>query len=289
MNAIIRTAARHPLAMALTATFCYAIMSTLVKYVSTSYSTGEILVFRGLFGMLPPLIYVQLTASWGRLRGGTSWPHALRALAGMTAQGLSYAALALVPLSTASALGYASPIFVLLFGALLFHERIRFHSAAAIVVGIAGILLIVRPHGGLASGVTLGLTGSAVMALTTLSVRFFPNKEDSLNMSMRYAGFSALFALPLLFLDFNWPSPGDLLLLAGVGIFGGLGQILLILAHRSGSAGLLAPADFSAMIWILILQSLVFGQFPDFFTYCGVLLLIGCGGLVARGRTAASR
>lgn len=176
------------------------------------------------------------------------------------------------------ALANTAPVLVGLGAALFLGERFGLHRAAATAMGLVGALIIIRPFSeSFTPWAILPLLGACSYSAYALTTRLIGEDEDNWT-SFFYSGLAATIALTLA-LPFAWEplETSDLPLLLAVGLFGGIGQLLLIRALSLGEAGFLAPFMYAQVVFAVIAQLLVFETLPDRLTLLGALVIVGAG------------
>lgn len=266
-------------------------MSAVIKSLSNEIPTGEVVFFRSLFAI--PVIVVWL-ALRRELRTGlrTARPlgHVWRGLVGTTAMGLSFAALGLLPLPEVTAIGYAAPLLVVVFAAMFLGEEVRAFRISAVALGLTGVLIVLSPRltafreGALGQAEALGamlMLGSAVFAaLAQVFVRKLVATEKTAAIVFYFSLSATL--LSLISLPFGWvvPSAGHAALLILAGLLGGVGQILLTSSYREADASVIAPFEYSSMLFALVIGYSVFGEVPTWATLGGAALVVTAGILI---------
>lgn len=192
---------------------------------------------------------------------------------------LNFTALMYLQLDQTVSLMFSSPFFVALFAGPLLGEWIGARRWAAIVAGFAGIILVVRPGaGGIHPAAFLSLAGAACYALYVITTRMLATTDKSATTLFYSSLVGAVAAtLPL---PFAWHPPETPLALAGliaIGVLGGAGHFLLILAHNRAPAARLAPFIYTQIISMTLLGWLFFGQVPSGWTLAGAAVVISSG------------
>lgn len=261
-------------------------MSALVKSLSDTIPPGETVFFRSAFAV--PVILVWL-AYRGELRTGlrANQPigHFWRSLLGVTAMGLGFASLAFLPLPEVTAIGFTSPLLVVIFAAVFLGETVRLFRLSAVGVGLVGVLIVLMPRLSLGSdadalqtlGAMLALTGAISAALAQVAVRKLLATEQTSSIVFWFSVNAAL--LSLVTLPFGWvmPSAGEAALLVLTGILGGIGQIFLTSSYREADSSLVAPFDYAAILLALAIGYWIFDEVPT------LTMLTGAGIVVAAG------
>lgn len=278
---------RHPLfgvLLKVISTIAFTAMATQIKLLSDRYPAGEVAFFRSGFALIPVLAWV---AARGQLPTVFITPriggHLLRSIAGATSMFCGFSALGLLPLSDATAIGYAAPLLTVILAVILLGETIRFYRWAAVIVGLVGVVVIlsgyVDPDGPdrSAVGALFALAGAFFGALAATQTRRLTWSEEPATIVVYFSIFTALFMLSTL--PFGWvmPDPADWLLLVGCGIAGGIGQVLLTQSYRYGEASLIAPFEYVSMVWAILVGYLLFDTWPGFTMWVGSAIVIGSG------------
>lgn len=280
-----RSNPRLGIALKVASALVFTGMVAMVKIVSVRYPVGEVLFARGIFGLIPVLIM----AAWqGELPGAfrTSRPfgHISRGVVGAVAMTFWFLALARLPLPDATAISFAAPLITVVFAAVILHERVRIYRWSAVVVGFVGLLIILSPHMGgtvegpqTAIGSAFAFLSAVFMALAMITVRRLTNTERTSTIVIWFAMVTSVLAL--MTAPFGWivPGPADFAMLAGIGLLGGVGQILLTASYRYADASTIAPFDYSTLIWTVIVGWLVFGDVPTLEVIAGSVIVIGAG------------
>jgi drug/metabolite transporter (DMT)-like permease len=271
------------------ATVAFAIVGACVKAHGPHYPLGEIVFCRSLFMLIPVLLFAARDPQGlGILRTKRFPSHLRRAAAGIAGLTTSLAAVLLLPYADATALSFSAPLVLVGLAAPLLGERIGPYRIAAVLIGFCGVLLIVQPHASNSAahpqallGVGIGVISAFCVALAQLSVRAL--REEPALTTVFYFGL-ILTVASVLTLPFGWVAPrnlGDPLLLMGMGIIGGIGQLSLTQSYRYADASSLAPYDYLQLIWAVMIGYLAFGETPLPIVLLGALIVAGSGIFVA--------
>jgi len=287
---------RHAPMMGITlkvlSTVAFFFMVTLLKLVAETVPIGQVVFARNFFGMFPVLIMVafrgelMLAFKTKRVSG-----HIGRAIVGVTAMVCSFTAFHLLPLADATAIGFATPLMVVVLAFFLLGEKVRIFRWSAVLVGFAGILVILSPHlgegdfkDGQAVGAVCAALGALFAALAMIFVRKLCETERTATIVTWFAGFATVFSLLTIPLGFVFPSqawvmPDGLtaLLLVLVGLSGGVGQILLTQSYRFADASTIAPFDYINMLWAIAVGWLLFSDTPSAPVLVGSAIVIAAG------------
>lgn len=258
----------------------FAIEDMAVKAAARHMPVGEVVLFCGLAGIL---VFAGLAV----LDGDPPLPRALlgriMVLRSAFEVGgrLFYAlALALIPLSAASAILQATPLVVVAGAALLFGEKVGWRRWTAVAAGFAGVLMILRP--GLAGFDVLALLAVAGMlgfAFRDLATRAAPRVLS--NAQLGVAGFAMLAIAGAVILAVGggavWPDATGAAFTAAATVFGIGGYAALTAAMRTGEVAVVTPFRYTRLVFALILAALVFGERPDAMMLAGCAVIVGSG------------
>jgi drug/metabolite transporter (DMT)-like permease len=273
----------------ITAILLFTCMSAIIKSLADDVPAGESVFFRSFFAI--PVILIWL-AQRGKLKSGlkTKNPmgHVWRGLFGTTAMGLTFTGLGLLPLPEVTAIGFATPIFTVILAAVLLGEQIRLIRVTAVAMGLVGVMIILWPRfsniGTMEQTATIGalliLMATMVRSLVQIHIRQLVQNEDTAAIVFYFSCTASLLALCTL--PFGWVMPDlqtfSLLVLAG--LIGGVAQILITSAYRFGSASMLAPYDYTSMLFAIVLGYVFFAELPTMMMLAGAALVISAGALV---------
>jgi drug/metabolite transporter (DMT)-like permease len=287
------------IALKLVAVFLFMVMAALIKVVSDHVPPGQAVFFRSFFAL--PIIVIWLWQR-GQLRAGlvpsNLMGHVWRGLFGTTAMGLTFAGLGLLPLPEVTAIGYATPMFAVLFAAFFLGEKVRIIRLSAVALGLIGVMIVIAPRLSLGSdamttGATLGailvLIASVLRALVQIHVRRLVQTDSTAAIVFYFsctASVLALLTLPLGWatgwtgLAWTHPPATVLVLLVLAGAVGGVAQILVTSAYRFGGASMLAPFDYASMIFATLIGYVAFSEVPTGPILLGASLVIAGGVLI---------
>ncbi len=191
----------------------------------------------------------------------------------------NFIALQYLQLVEALSIVFSTPLLVALLSGPILGERAGPRRLAAIAVGFVGVLIITRPGiGAMHPAALLSMAGAVSYAFYNILTRVLASTDRS-ETTLVYSGLVGL-ALTTPLVPFVWsapPSPLAWVLLAGLGVFGAVGHWVLILAHARAPAPVLAPFIYTQIVWMLTLGYLVFGDWPDPWTFVGAGVVIASG------------
>jgi drug/metabolite transporter (DMT)-like permease len=263
-------------------------MSAIIKATAEEVPPGQAVFFRSFFAIPVILIWLvqrgQLSIG---LKAKNPMGHVWRGLFGTTAMGLTFAGLGLLPLPEVTAIGFATPIFTVLLAAVMLGERIRLFRISAVGLGLAGVIIILWPRFGGAQmdnaatfGAMLILGATMLRALVQVHLRQLVQNEHTAAIVFYFSVTAS--CLALLTAPFGWvvPTGSTIALLVTAGLIGGVAQILVTSAYRFGSVSMLAPYDYTSMLFAIVLGYVLFDELPTAVMLAGSGLVIIAGVLV---------
>lgn len=275
------------ISLKLLSTLMFALMGAQVRYLGGAYPVGEVAFFRALFALLP----ILAVFGWrGELRGAlrTRRPldHVLRGIFSIVGTFCTFGALARIPLADFTAIAFVAPLITVVFAALFLKEHVRAYRWTAVGIGFGGVIFMLQPHlglqGELTTPVLVGLgfafTNAMTAAGATIQIRRLTATETTASIVVFMTLLVMLFSL--LTVGFGWRMPArtiELAALIGVGVSGGLGQMFFTESYRYAPASLLAPFDYSAMLWAFILGFALFAEVPTAPVLVGAVIVAGAG------------
>ena len=259
---------------------CMACLSAIVKWTgSRGVPVFEIILFRNLFAFVPLGLYVARTTGFEVLKTRRLGGHALRSVVGLTGMVCGFSAVQHLPLTEATALQFTSPLFMTALSAMLLSEKVGRHRWGAVLVGFVGVLVMARPIPGQmnVTGVTLGILSALGAAGAMVAIRQIADTERGPTIVFYFTLGGVL--MGLVGSAFHWvvPDPLTLGVLVLGGLIGGVGQLLLTEALRQAPVGVIAPFDYTQLVWASALGLVIWGELPHPLTLIGAVLVAASG------------
>ena len=267
---------------------CFVVMATLLKATQT-IPAGELVFFRCFFAILPVLAWLV----WrGKVRAAlqTANPlgHVVRAVIGTASMGLGFFALTRLPLPEATAIGYAAPLLIVVFSALLLKERVHVFRWTAVILGLFGVVIILWPRltlfsGGQvpgsneAIGAMAALGGAILTAFAMMQVRKLTRTERTEAIVVYFFISASIMSLATIPFGWDMPTPAQAALLIGAGFFGGIGQLLLTSCYRYADMSVIAPFEYVSLLLTLVIGFAVFGDMPTLAMVLGAVIIVSSG------------
>ena len=268
----------------------FAAMSALVRQLGDVAPVGQMVFFRSAFAILPVVVIYALRGELASaVRTGRPFGQLGRGLLSVGGMFTNFSALTRLPLADATAISFASPLITVALAAIILKERVRIYRWTAVLVGFAGVIVMLVPHfdighyaaAGAASVATIGsilaLLAAFCNAGTVIQTRRLTQSETTSSIVFYFSVITALAGAVTLPFAWYTPTGSELIMLIALGILGGVAHIFLTESYRHATASVVAPFDYSAMLWALLLGYWVFGELPSGLVYVGAAIVAGAG------------
>ncbi len=252
----------------------FSIMDLIVKW-SDSYPLGQVLFFRGFFGLVFYFFIIprdRLKNFYYTKRAGL---HFLRCLFGLIALISIFIALRNLPLATVVSISFAAPIFTTIFSIFFLNEKVGLYRWLAVIVGFVGIVIITEPG---FSSLNIYFIYPIIFCLglsyVAIAIRQLSNTEPIWLIALNFSAaitIASFFTIP-----FGWIMPDikDLILLSFIGIFGGVANLWLSQSYKFSEVSLVTPLKYLALVFAIIFGYFIWNEVPSIKTLLGALLVI---------------
>jgi len=262
----------------MTAVLTFSLMDVIAKYLGRTYPVPMLVWARYFVHLLIMLVAFAPRRGVRLMHTERLGLQVLRALLLVACTVFFFTALRHMPLAEATAIGFISPLLVTAFSGPLLGERVTAGQWMAVAAGFLGVLIIIRPGGGLLTPAALLPMGmAACYSLYQILTRKLSSSENPL-VTLFYTalvgGIVSSAVLPFYWIEPAWE---HLMLMLLLGTGGGISHYLLIKAFERTAASVLAPFGYTQIVWVVLLGFLVFGDFPDATGLVGIAVIIGCG------------
>jgi len=249
-------------------------MDLIVKW-SEHYPLGEVLFFRGFFGLLFYFFIIpkeRLKDFYYTKRVGL---HFLRCIFGLIALLAIFTALRNLPLATVVSISFAAPIFTTIFSIFFLSEKVGFFRWLAVFVGFIGIIVITEPG---FSSLNIYYVYPIVFCLglsyVAITIRQLSTTEPVWLISLNFS--AAITLVSIFTIPFGWiiPDIKDLILLSLIGVFGGVANLWLSQSYKFSEVSLVTPLKYLALVFAIIFGFFIWNEVPTFKTLIGSFLVI---------------
>jgi drug/metabolite transporter (DMT)-like permease len=277
-------------ALMVVTTIAFVILDAIVKWLSGTYGVMQIVAMRTAVS----LVAIVAIAAWRgprALRTAAPGAHALRGGLLLVSSVTFFHAFGILPLADAYTIFYMVPLAMTLLAALLLGERVPARAALAIALGLAGVAIVVGPQlgGGAALAYAACVVGTLCYGLVGVMTRPMSRRETPEALIFYPCVVIVAASLPFALLDWRQPALADLLLIGATGLLWPLAHGAFAAALKRAPVARLAPFEYSSIVWVVLVDLLVFGLAPEPATLVGsAVIIVACLLLVERaGRRAA--
>ncbi|KKB09871.1 DMT family transporter [Devosia chinhatensis] len=256
----------------------FSVADALIKATGPALSVFEIAFFTTSFSIIPAMV----TKRGERWRDMYKLSHPylvhLRCASAICGTACVMYAFTHIAFADVYAIGFTTPLFVTLLSVLLLREHVAAHRWALLLISFLGVILVIRPGmKELETGHYIMMIGAVLGAITTTILRHVAPRERRTSLVGLQVLYSGIFNAILMIPTFVVPTFEQLAILLGIGLLGGMGGLLLIQASKQTPANLIAPVQYSQLIWAILFGALFFGEYPDWIAIVGMLIVVGAG------------
>jgi len=256
---------------------CFAIQDAGIKWLTAEIAVLQVLFLRSLFGIVFLSASTIFSGERISLNVDRPWLLATRTGINILSWVLFFYGLKYLPLATAVALFFSFPLFLAIISVPLLGETVGIRRILAIIVGFIGVILITNPAAGLSIPALLMLGAALGWAIVAGLTRILGEKENTSTLLFyTLVGFVIILLVPQYWI---WTAVklDDYLLITGVAFFGVIAQFSVTKAYTIASPSLIAPFEYTALIWSAALGYLVWNDIPDAYAITGAVLILGSG------------
>lgn len=253
-------------------------MDAVIKHTGElGYSTIQIIFFRNAVAFVPITLLVLQQGGLSSLRTSNPAGHVIRSLVGLTAMGCFFYAVRELPLSDLIAITFAAPLFMTALSVPLLKEKVGARRWAAVVIGFVGVLVMVKPSGSFQTASLIAIGGTVFYALAMIAVRNLSKTESSSSIVFYFTVVGTIVSGGLLFGDWQQPDATGWKFLIAVGLIGGTAQIVMTWGIKYTPIAILAPFEYTALLWASGFDIMIWNVFPAPNTLWGALVVAATG------------
>jgi drug/metabolite transporter (DMT)-like permease len=261
------------------AVFVFSLMDAMLKRLSNHYGPFQVSCLRCVASLIPIGVAVGWRRAWPLLRMSSPWLHGFRAVAGIAMLATFVFAVHRLSMAETYSLLLCAPLVMTVLSVPLYGDRVPPRRWAAILIGLGGVLLILRPSGkGIGSLAAAAAALSAISyALSALSVRALGRTNSSASMVFWWLALVGIGSGLLAVGDWRALRSEDLGWFAGVGISGALGQYWLTDAFRHAPPSVVGPFEYTSILWAFGIDWLFWSTTPTRWLLIGAAVVIAGG------------
>ena len=253
----------------------FSIMDITVKLMSGLYPTGQLIFFRGLFGLIPIFFIIPKERFKNLLETNKMKLHMVRAFGGAAAMTFLYLGLKYLPLADAITLSFAAPIFATIFSIIFLGEIVKVIRWFAITLGLIGVIVVLKP------GTTMFTFYSFFpilfclgFATISIAIKKLSKTEPDYLIALNFTFVLITFGLISIFLGWESIKYKDIFFLVVIGLSGSIGNIFLTKSIREADVSLVTPIKYLSLVFAVLAGTFIFHEKLSMLTVIGAFLII---------------
>ena len=260
----------------------FSIMDLIVKW-SGDYPTGQVMLFRGFFGIIPTFFLIPRERIKTFYKTKRPKEHFFRCIMGLMALVAIFIALRKLPLAIVVSLSFSAPLFITILSIFLLSEKVGIYRWLAVLIGFVGVIIITEP------GIEemnylylLPIIFCVGMSFVTITIRKLSSTEPIWLISIFFS--IMILIASLMTIPFGWVMPNfhDFILLSLVGIMGGSANLFLTQSYKLSEVSLVAPLKYLSLIFAIIFGYLIWNEVPTTKTLIGASLVVSASLIIFR-------
>jgi len=256
----------------------FAIHDVIIKFLGNTYSVFQIIFFATVFSFIPVSAIMLTDKKSGSFRPNNTILIGIRSILQVIGFSCAFFSFTVLELAEAYSLLFITPLLITVLAVVFLGEIIKFRRILAVTVGFLGVLIILRPgFSQLEVGHLTALLAALCSSIASIIVRKIGHSERSASLILVPMFTTVVFIGLLLPKYFIPPTIFDLWAMALIGIISTISQLTLIAAYRLSEAGVIAPFQYTQIIWAILFGYIFFNEMPYFFILLGGSLVVGSG------------
>ena len=253
----------------------FSVMDIVVKLMSSHYPTGQLIFFRGFFGLIPILFIIPKERFGNLLKTEKIKLHLVRAFGGAFAMTFLYLGLKFLPIADAITISFAAPIFATIFSIIFLNEKVRLIRWLAIFFGLTGVIIVLKPGTELFTYYSFyPILFCIGFATISIAIKKLSKTEPDYLIALYFTLVLILFGLISISMGWKKIDIADIHYLIIIGLSGSIGNIFLTKSIREADISLVTPIKYLSLVFAIIAGWLIFNEIPSILTISGAMLII---------------
>ena len=253
----------------------FSVMDIVVKLMSSHYPTGQLIFFRGFFGLIPILFIIPKERFGNLLKTEKIKLHLVRAFGGAFAMTFLYLGLKFLPIADAITISFAAPIFATIFSIIFLNEKVRLIRWLAIFFGLTGVIIVLKPGTELFTYYSFyPILFCIGFATISIAIKKLSKTEPDYLIALYFTLVLILFGLISISMGWKKIDISDIHYLIIIGLSGSIGNIFLTKSIREADISLVTPIKYLSLVFAIIAGWLIFNEIPSILTISGAVLII---------------
>ena len=253
----------------------FSVMDIVVKLMSPHYPIGQLIFFRGFFGLIPILFIIPKERFGNLLKTEKIKLHLVRAFGGAFAMTFLYLGLKFLPIADAITISFAAPIFATIFSIIFLNEKVRLIRWLAIFFGLTGVIIVLKPGTELFTYYSFfPILFCIGFATISIAIKKLSKTEPDYLIALYFTLVLILFGLISISMGWKKIDISDIHYLIIIGLSGSIGNIFLTKSIREADISLVTPIKYLSLVFAIIAGWLIFNEIPSILTISGAVLII---------------
>jgi len=253
----------------------FSVMDIVVKLMSSHYPIGQLIFFRGFFGLIPILFIIPKERFGNLLKTEKIKLHLVRAFGGAFAMTFLYLGLKFLPIADAITISFAAPIFATIFSIIFLNEKVRLIRWLAIFFGLTGVIIVLKPGTELFTYYSFfPILFCIGFATISIAIKKLSKTEPDYLIALYFTLVLILFGLISISMGWKKIDIADIHYLIIIGLSGSIGNIFLTKSIREADISLVTPIKYLSLVFAIIAGWLIFNEIPSVLTISGAMLII---------------
>ncbi len=253
----------------------FSVMDIVVKLMSSHYPIGQLIFFRGFFGLIPILFIIPKERFGNLLKTEKIKLHLVRAFGGAFAMTFLYLGLKFLPIADAITISFAAPIFATIFSIIFLNEKVRLIRWLAIFFGLTGVIIVLKPGTELFTYYSFfPILFCIGFATISIAIKKLSKTEPDYLIALYFTLVLILFGLISISMGWKKIDIVDIHYLIIIGLSGSIGNIFLTKSIREADISLVTPIKYLSLVFAIIAGWLIFNEIPSILTISGAMLII---------------
>lgn len=253
----------------------FSLMDIIVKLMSDDYPTGQLIFFRGIFGLIPILFIIPKNRFKNLLETQKIKLHLVRAFGGAFAMTFLYLGLKYLPIADAITISFAAPIFATIFSILFLNETVRFIRWFAIILGMTGVIIVLKPGTDLFTYYSFyPILFCLGFATISIAIKKLSKTEPDYLIALYFTFVLILFGIISIYFGWVPIKAEDTVFLIMIGLSGSIGNIFLTKSIREADVSLVTPIKYLSLVFAILAGIFIFNEKLSYLTVAGACLII---------------
>ena len=253
----------------------FSVMDIIVKLMSDDYPTGQLIFFRGIFGLIPILFIIPKNRFKNLLETQKIKLHLVRAFGGAFAMTFLYLGLKYLPIADAITISFAAPIFATIFSILFLNETVRFIRWFAIILGMTGVIIVLKPGTDLFTYHSFyPILFCLGFATISIAIKKLSKTEPDYLIALYFTFVLILFGTVSIYFGWVPIKAEDIVFLIMIGLSGSIGNIFLTKSIREAEVSLVTPIKYLSLVFAILAGIFIFNEKLSYLTVAGACLII---------------